>query len=90
VFDDPLHVPIVTPITQRVQLPIGVRSVLFVSVRLLTEDERQRMVRHLVARFDIEPEEVESELATDPDHAVPLLAEDVSILVEKVAEWLRP
>jgi hypothetical protein len=88
VFDDPKHVPITTPIAERVQLPIGIRQVLFVKVTLLSDDERQRMVQHLAERFSVAPEDVVAELERDPDRAVPILGDDVSITVLHPQKWL--
>lgn len=89
VFDDPQHVPITSPIAERVRLPIGVHRVLFLKLDLLSEDERHRLVRHLSERFDVSPEEVEAELTDrDANKAVPILDEDVSILVLHPEKWI--
>jgi len=88
VFDDPSRVPITTPIAERVQLPIGERNVLFVACDLLTPSEKARLILMLAVKFRVDPQEVQNEIDADPRHAVPLLDEDLSVMVLRPQKWV--
>jgi hypothetical protein len=87
VFEDPERVPITTPVGTIVELPIGRRRVLFVKIKELSEDERERLVRNLAGRFGVAPAEIEASIKQDPDHAVPILDEDVFVTVLHPQKW---
>jgi hypothetical protein len=87
VFDDPQHVPITTPLTESVNLPIGVRPVLFVAYDLLLPSEQARLILYLAVQFHIDPQEVQDQIEADPRHGVPMLSEDVSIAVLRPQRW---
>lgn len=89
VFNDPGHVPISSPIAERVNLPVGTRPVLFVRYDLLTPGEQARMIIFVAARFHEDPQSVQDALEADPRHGMPLLAEDVSVTVLHPQKWLH-
>ena len=88
VFDDPSHVPITGPVPEMVNLPIGPQRVVFLRCDLLSDAERDRLVRHLAERFHVEAEEVRQHLASDPRKSVPLLDEDLFLTVYHPQRWL--
>ena len=88
VFDDPKRVPITTPIPEQVRLPIGERRVLFVRCDLLSDAERERLVRHLAERFRVPVRDVLVDIERDPKHAVPLLDEDVYVTILRPQRWI--
>lgn len=88
VFTDPDRVPITTPIAEQVMLPIGVHRVLFVATDLLTPGEKASLILFLAVRFHQDPQAVQDAIDADPRHSVPILDEDVSVLVLHPHRWL--
>jgi hypothetical protein len=82
-----VRVPITTPIAERVRLPIGVRQVLFVATDLLTPSQKARLILYLAVRFNQDPQEVQDAIEADPRHSVPILDEDLSVVVLHPQKW---
>lgn len=82
-----IQVPITTPIPERVQLPIGVRSVFFVKLDRLSAEQRERLIRHLVERFGVPRAEVEADFRAKPGRECPILDEDVWVTILHPQRW---
>lgn len=74
-----LTIPIKSPVPVAGSAP-GLESVRFyhVNVAELTADQRGRLVTFICEKFRRSPAEVERDL-DDPDHGVPILADDVTV-----------
>lgn len=74
-----LEVPIRSPIAHRAELPgRDPGDVFLLDVAALTAEQTDRLVDFLADRFHADPAEVRADLA-DPNHGVPILAEDVVV-----------
>lgn len=67
-------VPVRSPIPSRANLPGHPRAMIFeLDLPLLTDDQRQRLIRHLANKFGLDESDVAAELDAQ---GVPILAED--------------
>lgn len=82
-----VQVPIATPISERVVLPIGVRTVRFLAVDQLTASQKARLVVYLAVKFRVDPQEVQDEIERQPRHSVPLLDEELYMAVLHPQWW---
>ena len=61
------------------------QKVYLLDLKWLTQRERERLTRHLAAKFNIPLEQVESEI---DDVGVPILDQDCYLIVENPQRWL--
>jgi hypothetical protein len=79
-------VPLRSPIAQLAKLPDREpEQVYMLDIEALTAEQRDRLVQHIAAKFDIAAEEVESDLDT---HGCPILAEHVTVTIANPWRWL--
>lgn len=82
-----VQVPIASPISERVLLPIGVRTVLFLAADQLTPSQKARLIVYLAVKFHRDPQEVQDDIEREPRKSVPLLDEDLYVAVLHPQRW---
>lgn len=70
--------PIVSPVPKKAEGPDGSAEFYQLDVAQLDTEQRSRLVSHLCERFKMTHQEV-CHLIDDPNHGVPILAEDVIV-----------
>jgi hypothetical protein len=79
------RVCIKSPIPTRASLPDRGEAFIYeLDLDLLTDDQRERLVRHLAEKFGYTVEQVEQAL---PYHGVPILADDITLSIANPQRW---
>jgi hypothetical protein len=73
------RVPVISPLSRTVELPIGTRECFMLCVEALDSGQRERLVAHLARKFPIAADIIADELRRNG--LMPLLAEDVFTVV---------
>lgn len=74
-------IEVVSPIPHKRQGPDGPRDFYQIDVKALTLRQRANMLRHLSARWKTPADQV-AKLVDDPDHGVPIDAQDVIVAMD--------
>lgn len=73
--------PILSPLTVRNMGPNGPAEFYRLDVGALRPEQRERLIAYLVARWKLDPRQIEVEL-DDPEHGVPILATEVFVPID--------
>ena len=74
-------VPLESPYPVTNDSPAGVRVFYRVAVAQLTPAQRERLIEHLAVKYNEAPSLVAATL-DDPEHGLPILAEDVNVSID--------
>lgn len=79
---------VTSPLAVTVSLPGHPRAkAFFVDMTLLTEAQRDAVVRHLSTKFNVPAAEISAEIDRDPLHAIPILDEHCTVTVANPQRW---
>lgn len=80
------EIPLKSPFPIAASAP-GVKAALFYQIDLtqITPEQRERMIKHIARKFDVDIEEVSSTLDTV---GCPVLADDVIVVVSHPQRWI--
>lgn len=80
------EIPLKSPFPEWASAP-GVEAGLFYQIDLsaITPEQRERMIKHIARKFEVDEHEVSSTLDTI---GCPILAEDVTVVVLNPQKWI--
>lgn len=74
-----------SPIPGRANLPgKGETEVYEIDIAALTPEQRQRLITHLAAKFELDPDDVDGNL---DQHGCPILSTDVWVTIHNPQRW---
>lgn len=79
---------VTTPLPATVCLPGHPRAkAFFMDVTLLTQMQRDALIQHLSAKFNIPAADIAAEIDRDPLHAIPILDEHCTVAITNPQRW---